>query len=50
MSRIPRVSGSDLVAALAKTGFAVIRVKGSTISSVARMGDAEKFFQISGRR
>ena len=29
MSRIPRVMGSDLVAALAKAGFADIRVKGS---------------------
>jgi predicted RNA binding protein YcfA (HicA-like mRNA interferase family) len=29
MSRIPRVTGSDLIAALAKAGFAVIRVKGS---------------------
>ena len=29
MSRIPRVTGSDLIAALATAGFAVIRVKGS---------------------
>ena len=29
MSRVPRVTGSDLVAALAKAGFAVIRIKGS---------------------
>ena len=29
MSRIPRVTGSDLVAAPAKAGFAVLRVKGS---------------------
>jgi predicted RNA binding protein YcfA (HicA-like mRNA interferase family) len=29
MSRIPRVTGSDLLVALAKAGFAVIRVKGS---------------------
>jgi len=29
MSRIPRVTGSDLVAALVKGGFAVVRVKGS---------------------
>jgi predicted RNA binding protein YcfA (HicA-like mRNA interferase family) len=29
MSRIPRVTGSDLVAALAKARFAVIRIKGS---------------------
>jgi predicted RNA binding protein YcfA (HicA-like mRNA interferase family) len=29
MSRIPRVTGSDLLAALAKAGFTVIRVKGS---------------------
>ena len=29
MSRIPRVTGSDLLAALAKAGFAVIRIKGS---------------------
>jgi predicted RNA binding protein YcfA (HicA-like mRNA interferase family) len=29
MSRIPRVTGSDLLAALAEAGFAVIRVKGS---------------------
>ena len=29
MSRIPRVTGSDLLAALAKTGFTAIRVKGS---------------------
>jgi predicted RNA binding protein YcfA (HicA-like mRNA interferase family) len=28
MSRIPRITGSDLLAALAKAGFAVIRVKG----------------------
>jgi predicted RNA binding protein YcfA (HicA-like mRNA interferase family) len=29
MSRIPRVTASELLAALAKAGFAVIRVKGS---------------------
>ena len=29
MSRVPRVTGSDLVAALAKAGFAVLRIKGS---------------------
>jgi predicted RNA binding protein YcfA (HicA-like mRNA interferase family) len=29
MSRIPRVTGPDLLAALAKAGFTVIRVKGS---------------------
>ena len=29
MSRIPRVTGSDPLAALAKAGFTVIRVKGS---------------------
>ena len=29
MSRIPRVTGSDLLTALAKADFVVIRVKGS---------------------
>jgi predicted RNA binding protein YcfA (HicA-like mRNA interferase family) len=29
MSRAPRVSGSDLIAALAKAGFQVLRVKDS---------------------
>ncbi len=29
MSRAPRLTGSDLVAALGKAGFAVIRIKGS---------------------
>ena len=29
MSRIPRVSSSGLLAALAKAGFTVVRVKGS---------------------
>ena len=29
MSRIPRVAGSELLAALAKAGFVVVRVKGS---------------------
>ena len=29
MSRNPRVTGSDLVAALGKLGFSVLRVKGS---------------------
>ena len=29
MSRTPRVTGSELVAALAKAGFRVLRVKGS---------------------
>jgi predicted RNA binding protein YcfA (HicA-like mRNA interferase family) len=29
MSRTPRVTGSNLVAALAKGGFAVVRIKGS---------------------
>jgi predicted RNA binding protein YcfA (HicA-like mRNA interferase family) len=29
MSRSPRVSGSELIAALAKAGFRVIRVRGS---------------------
>ena len=29
MSRTPRVTGSELIAALAKTGFRVLRVKGS---------------------
>jgi predicted RNA binding protein YcfA (HicA-like mRNA interferase family) len=29
MSRNPRVTGSDLVAALGKLGFSVLRIKGS---------------------
>jgi predicted RNA binding protein YcfA (HicA-like mRNA interferase family) len=29
MSRIPRVTGTELVAALAKAGFSVLRVRGS---------------------
>jgi predicted RNA binding protein YcfA (HicA-like mRNA interferase family) len=29
MSRSPRVTGADLVAALLKTGFSILRVKGS---------------------
>ncbi len=29
MSRIPRVTGSDLIAALAKAGFAITRIRGS---------------------
>jgi predicted RNA binding protein YcfA (HicA-like mRNA interferase family) len=29
MSRLPRVTGAELIAALAKTGFGVLRVKGS---------------------
>ena len=29
MSRTPRVTGVDLIAALAKVGFGVLRVKGS---------------------
>ena len=29
MSRTPRITGSELIAALAKTGFRVLRVKGS---------------------
>lgn len=29
MSRIPRVTGADLVAALEKLGFSVLRIKGS---------------------
>jgi predicted RNA binding protein YcfA (HicA-like mRNA interferase family) len=29
MSRAPRVTGSELIAALAKAGFDVLRVKGS---------------------
>ena len=29
MSRIPRVTGSELIAALTKAGFNVLRVKGS---------------------
>jgi len=29
MSRIPRVTGADLVAALDKLGFSVLRIKGS---------------------
>ncbi|MGA2271205.1 MAG: type II toxin-antitoxin system HicA family toxin [Bryobacteraceae bacterium] len=29
MSRIPRVTGGDLVAALGKRGFSVLRVRGS---------------------
>jgi predicted RNA binding protein YcfA (HicA-like mRNA interferase family) len=29
MSRAPRVSGVELIAALAKAGFAVLRVRGS---------------------
>jgi len=29
MSRIPRITGSDLIAALAKAGFRVLRIKGS---------------------
>ena len=29
MSRTPRISGSDLIAALAKEGFQVVRIRGS---------------------
>ena len=29
MSRTPRVTGSDLIAALEKDGFSILRVKGS---------------------
>jgi predicted RNA binding protein YcfA (HicA-like mRNA interferase family) len=29
MSRSPRVTGPDLIAALAKAGFAVVRIRGS---------------------
>jgi len=29
MSRVPRVTGPELIAALAKAGFTVLRVKGS---------------------
>jgi predicted RNA binding protein YcfA (HicA-like mRNA interferase family) len=29
MSRTPRLTGSDVLAALAKAGFAIIRIKGS---------------------
>jgi predicted RNA binding protein YcfA (HicA-like mRNA interferase family) len=29
MSRSPRITGTDLIAALAKAGFRVVRVKGS---------------------
>jgi predicted RNA binding protein YcfA (HicA-like mRNA interferase family) len=29
MSRSPRITGADLIAALAKAGFRVLRVKGS---------------------
>jgi predicted RNA binding protein YcfA (HicA-like mRNA interferase family) len=29
MSRVPRITGADLIAALAKDGFRVVRVKGS---------------------
>jgi predicted RNA binding protein YcfA (HicA-like mRNA interferase family) len=29
MSRIPRVTGHDLIAALGKQGFSVLRIKGS---------------------
>lgn len=29
MSRSPRVTGSDLIAALGKAGFSILRVKGS---------------------
>lgn len=29
MSRAPRITGSELIAALEKAGFAVLRVKGS---------------------
>ena len=31
MSRRPRVTGTDLVAALGKAGFAVVRTKGSHV-------------------
>ena len=29
MSRIPRVTGTDLIAALGKRGFSVLRIRGS---------------------
>ena len=29
MSRIPRVTGADLIAALGKRGFSVLRIRGS---------------------
>jgi len=29
MSRAPRITGSELVSALAKSGFAIVRIRGS---------------------
>jgi hypothetical protein len=50
MSRIPRVTSSDLLAALATAGFAVIRVKGATTSSATRMGGPPWCRRIRARR
>lgn len=40
MSRNPRVTGADLVAALERVGFRVLRIKGSHTSCVTRMAEA----------
>jgi predicted RNA binding protein YcfA (HicA-like mRNA interferase family) len=39
MNRIPRVTGSELLAALAKAGFTVIRVKGSHHADLVSVGE-----------
>lgn len=50
MSRTPRVTGTELIAALEKAGFRVLRVKGSTISCAMKTGEARSCHSIPGRR
>jgi predicted RNA binding protein YcfA (HicA-like mRNA interferase family) len=38
MSRTPRVAGAELIAALAKAGFKVLRVRAAILSSVTKTG------------
>jgi len=39
MTKLPGLTGKELIAVLAKTGFQVLRIEEVTIFSVTRMGD-----------
>jgi hypothetical protein len=49
MSRTPRITGSDLIAALAKAGFRVLRVRAAIISCATRMAEARSCLHTQAR-
>jgi len=50
MSEIPQISGKELVKALQKLGFKVVRQRGSHVRLVRNLGDKKQLLTIPNHR